>query len=324
MAISLNPKNEYKDGIIRCITSREGGAKDTHIHGQTDRSVLCKITGTFPEYFEVQERIHFKNEAEILASILEDDLDFIGFEDPDIWIDDETGLIHVYFTIPLIGRVKGKTKIHLGHAVGKDLDSLEMTTPVLTADELGGAKEVSIAPINTKGFRYNLVESSERVEGIKYSVVRQAIVYDMAKSWQFGKVVLHPMHLPFTWIAGHASPGPLLPDSFIYIGEGKRVGIMNGCEANMVVDGKTVLGTFSVGLFIYNFEAGIIEWVSPEPFIQDSEVSKIRAITFASQFVETKTGKGILYAHVNDSFVRAYTLEARAVRGLLPKTYQQV
>ncbi len=72
---------------------------------------------------------------------------------------------------------------------------------------------------------------------------------------------------------------------------------------------------FSVGLFIYDYENGKIDWVSPEPFIQDSEAV---SITFASQFVEIGPGKGILYAHVDDSFVRAYTLKAELLKSLLP------
>ena len=53
----------------------------------------------------------------------------------------------------------------------------------------------------------------------------------------------------------------------------------------------------------------------PEPFIQDSEAI---TITFASQFVETAQGEGILYAHVDDSFVRAYNLKAESIKSLLP------
>ena len=74
---------------------------------------------------------------------------------------------------------------------------------------------------------------------------------------------------------------------------------------------------FSVGLFIYDYENGKIDWVSPQPFIQDSEA---KTITFASQFVETKKSEGILYAHVDDSFVRAYTLDAEAIKSLLSKS----
>ena len=41
-------------------------------------------------------------------------------------------------------------------------------------------------------------------------------------------------------------------------------------------------------------------------------------ITFASQFIETAPGEGILYAHVDDSFVRAYTLRAAGLEKLIP------
>jgi hypothetical protein len=91
---------------------------------------------------------------------------------------------------------------------------------------------------------------------------------------------------------------------------------MNGREANKKIEGKTKYGIFSVGLFIYDYEKGKIDWVSPEPLIRDTEA---KTITFASQFVETNQGEGILYAHVDDSFVRAYTLYADGLKALLPK-----
>lgn len=90
---------------------------------------------------------------------------------------------------------------------------------------------------------------------------------------------------------------------------------MNGREANQRVGKEIKYGTFSVGLFIYDYENGKIDWVSPEPFIQDSQA---RTITFASQFVWQGKGSGILYAHVDDSFVRAYTLDAEEIKSLLP------
>ena len=188
--------------------------------------------------------------------------------------------------------------------------------PVLLANDKYSAKEVSIAPINKKGFRFNLIESGDHISGITYSVVRTAIVSDMGKPWKYGKIVFHPKKHNISWIAGHASPGPLLPKSFIDIGEGKMLGIINGREANKKIGNKTKYGMFSVGLFIYDYEKGKIDWVSPKPLIIDSEEI---TITFASQFVETEKGKGILYAHVDDSFVRAYTLEAEKIRKLLPK-----
>lgn len=244
--------------------------------------------------------------------------DCIGLEDPDIWIDPKTDLMHLYFTIPIKFPSKDEEKrirVHLGHAVGKDLDSLEMTEPTLLANEKYNAKEVSIAPVNLKGFRYNLIESRDTRSDWTYSTVQVAIAEDMGKPWKYGKVAFHPAEHKIPWIAGHASPGPLLPKSFMNIGEGKLLGIINGREANQRIGEKIKYGMFSVGLFIYDYEKGVIDWVSPEPFIQDSEAV---TITFASQFVETGKGKGILYAHVDDSFVRAYDINAESIKKLLP------
>jgi len=226
--------------------------------------------------------------------------------------------MHLYFTMPMINKLDhNKNKIYLGHAVGKDLDSLTMTEPVLSADRIGGAKELSVVPLNSKGFRFNLVESSKSEIDFTYSVVRLALVGDMGKSWKFGEIVFHPKKQNIPWIGGHASPGPLFSENFIDLGKGKRLGVINGREANRLVGGKTLYGMFSVGLFIYDYENGKIDWVSPKPFIQDSEA---KTITFASQFVEMGKGEGILYAHVDDSFVRAYTLNEEMIRTLLPKS----
>lgn len=313
MAIALDPRSGYKEGIIRCITSRKG---DVQVRGYVDRSVLHKVRGDSLEHFDIGERLTIKNESEIIDQIGSEDLDFIGLEDPDIWIDRDTNLMHVYFTIPLRNTTKNQTYVHLGHAVGKDLDSLEMTTPVLMQDnKLHGAKEVSTAPLNKQGTRYNLIESAERGKDFWYSTVRVAIAEDMGKPWRYGDTVFHPAEHTIPWIGGHASPGPLLPDTFIDVGEGRRLGILNGREANQRVGKKIKYGMFSVGLFIYDYENGKIEWVSPQPFIQDSQA---KTITFASQFVETDRGEGILYAHVDDSFVRAYTLSADSMKLLLP------
>jgi hypothetical protein len=315
MAITLDPATDHTRGIIRCITSRESNVQ---IKGYTDRSELYAIKGNSLEHFEMDKPLIIQNEKEVIRNLMKQDDDFIGLEDPDIWIDKTTGLMHIYFTIPIKpSDPKEKIKIHLGHAQGKNLDSLEMTAPVLSANEKHSAKEVSIAPINSKGFRYNLVESRDRQIETTYSIVQVAIAHDMGKSWEYGEIVFHPAQHKIPWIAGHASPGPLLPKSFIDLGKNKLLGIMNGREANKVIDGKKVgYGMFSIGLFIYDYENGKIDWVSSEPFIQDSEAI---TITFASQFVETNPGEGILYAHVDDSFVRAYTLKAEWIKELLPK-----
>ncbi|MBI5139745.1 hypothetical protein HZA26_04010 [Candidatus Nomurabacteria bacterium] len=317
MAITLDPRSGYKDGVVRCIKSREG---DLTIRGYVDRSELHRLRGDTLENFEIGEKLEIKNEKEILEKIIPPGWDFIGLEDPDIWIDKESGLMHLYFTIPIkptkeMHESGEKTKIHLGHAVGRDLNQLEMTAPVLLDSVKLSAKEVSIAPLNSKGFRYNLVESRDRQKDITYSIVRVAIVKDMGSAWEYGEIAFHPNEHKIPWIAEHASPGPLLPKSFIDVGERKLLGIINGREASKILDGKVKYGMFSVGLFIYDYENGKIDWVSSEPFIQDSEA---KIITFASQFVETGAGEGILYAHVDDSFVRAYTLKAELIKQILP------
>ena len=316
MAITLDPTSNYKEGVVRCITSREG---DVTVKGYVDRSELHMLSGDSLEHFEIGDRLIIKNEREIIQPLTLDGFEFIGLEDPDIWIDNDTSLMHLYFTIPMKPVDKDhkkKTQIYLGHAVGKDLNSLEMTEPVLMDNRELSAKEVSIAPLNKKGFRYNLVESRDRNTDTTYSIVKVAIAKDMSKTWEYGETVFHPKENNISWIAGHASPGPLLPKTFIDIGEGKLLGIINGREANQKMsDGNIKYGMFSVGLFIYDYESGVIDWVSPEPFIQDTEAV---TITFASQFVETGIGEGILYAHVDDSFVRAYTLKAEWIKSLLP------
>ena len=286
------------------------------IAGYVDRSELHKVTGDSLENFRIGARLDIQNEAHTIDQLKKGGLDFIGLEDPDIWIDEKKDLLHLYFTLPLIDTAAHRrNQIHLGHAVGKSLDDLTMTVPALCADKVGGAKELSVAPVNSRGFRYNLVESSKKELDFTYSVVRLAVAENMGKPWKFGEIVFHPKEHGIPWIAGHASPGPLFPETFIDIGKGKRLGIMNGREANLLIGKKIKYGMFSVGLFIYNYENGKIEWVSPEPFIRDSEA---KTITFASQFVETGLGEGVLYAHVDDSFVRAYTLNAEAIRQLLP------
>lgn len=329
MAVALDPSRGFREGVIRCITSRVG---DVEISGYVDRSELFRVAAN--DSFEkvvMKERLVLRNEEAIVSRLNTlggEKRDFIGLEDPDFFLDQGTGLLHLYFTMPFLftNRRKKEAVIHLGHAVGKDIDSLEMTEPILMADlndpNHPGAKELSVAPVNKAGVRFNLVESSKREADFNYSTVRVAVAEDMGKPWRFGETVFHPKEHGIPWIGGHASPGPLLPRSFIDIGEGKLVGIMNGREANQKVGDKTKYGMFSVGLFIYDYEKGKIDWVSPEPLIRDTEAV---TITFASQFIETGSGsdgggrEGILYAHVDDSFVRAYSLYADGLRELIPK-----
>ncbi len=72
----------------------------------------------------------------------------------------------------------------------------------------------------------------------------------MGKLWKYGVVAFHPAEANIPWISGHASPGPIFPESFIDLGKGKRLGVMNGREANRKIGEEIQHGMFSVGLFI--------------------------------------------------------------------------
>lgn len=192
MALSLDPRSLSQHGLVRCIVNREG---DVAKKGFIDHSELRLVTGDSLEHFMVGERLTIRKEKEVIEALLGNEperWDFTGLEDPDIWVDPETDLLHLYFTMPFAPRHKTPMlhhRINLGHAVGSALDSLEMTAPVLECDTRNwlGAKEVSIAPKNAAGVRLNLIESSAREEGMNYSVVRVAIAENMGKSWQFGE-----------------------------------------------------------------------------------------------------------------------------------------
>lgn len=310
MAIALDPRAHYREGVVRCITRRKGSVS---ILGYIDKSALYKIKISKLGNFQIKEKLYIRNQSKIIQQ-LGDNCDFLGLEDADIWIDDEN-LMHLYFTIPFIGENKNFIT-HLGHAVGKNLDSLEMTKPVIIATKEIGVKELSVAEINSQNFRYNLVEASEIEPDFTYSVIRVVSAKNMGKEWKLGDIIFHPKKKRIPWIAGHASPGPLFSKNFINLGEGKSLGLINGREANKIIDGKIKYGIFSVGLFIYDYENGKIDWVSPNTYIKDSEAA---TITFASQLVETRKGEAIVYAHVDDSFIRAYTLKAKLIKPLLPK-----
>lgn len=313
MALTLDPTSDYARGVLRCIVSRTG---DPGVKGNIDRSELHLVSGNLA-HFEVGEKLQLKNAEEIIATLGGDEWDFLGLEDPDIIIDPDTNLTHLYFTMPFrsMDPTKEEGIVHLGHAVGKNLDSLAMTMPAVQGKLSDGAKELSVAPKNKSGVRHNLVESSSIEDGVYYSTVRRADAESLGEPWILGDTLFHPKEGGIRWADGHASPAALFTKDFIDMGEGKMLGLLNGRGANRIVDGKTVYDPFRVGLFIYDYEQGAIDWVSPEPLIEDSEAKNI---TFASQWVETSTGEGILYAHVDDSFVRAYTLKATDIKSLLP------
>jgi hypothetical protein len=312
MALALNPQTNYQDGIIRCITKREGDIKKK---GCIDRSLLYKIKGGSNDKFTITEKLQIKKEDEIISGLEIEGYDFIGLEDPDIWLDENKDILHVYFTIAFVKKVGEGGIVGIGHAQGKNLDSLEMTDPVIM-DTSGKntAKELSIAPTNSQGIRLNLMESSSIINDTYYSTIRITQAKNMSSNWEFGETIFHPKEHDIYWAGEHASPGSFFSKNFIDLGENRLLGVMNGREKSRVSGTEVNYAMFSVGLFVYNYEKGEIDWISPVPFIQDSQAE---TITFASQLVEASNSEATIYAHVDDSFVRAYSVEKSSLKAFL-------
>src|SRR3989344_2435960 len=88
MALSLNPKTDYSEGVIRCITQRIG---DVSIKGFLDRSVLYKVKAEKKfEHYSVTKPLGIAGYEKIIEKLSIDELEFIGLEDPDLILDSET------------------------------------------------------------------------------------------------------------------------------------------------------------------------------------------------------------------------------------------
>ena len=314
MALSLNPLN-HNEGVVRIIESRKG---DVSRSGFIDKSSLYLIKRKKNIQYTASNKLNIQGQDEIVNSLLKGEkYSFLGLEDPDIWIDKKNAF-HLYSTMAFLDKRKKSAKVYLGHAEGPSLTSLKMTPPLLSpvAQKHYGAKEVSIAPQNKDGVRINLVESSDKIRKVSYSVIRLAYANKMNQPWKFGKIALHPKKDGFGWCAGHMSPGPLFPKDYIDVGKNRRLGILNGRDKNKVINNKIHYRTFSVGLMIYNYEKGEVEWVSKKPLIIDPDAE---TITFASEFILDKNGCGIIFAHVDDSFIRAYKINKAELNKFLAK-----
>lgn len=318
MALHLDLHGDDRLGVVRCIESRAG---EVHAGDFIDRSEIHRVTMPTPYRATIGPIVEMAGADERVDELPDHPrADFLGFEDPNLWRSAD-GKLHLYCTIPFLRAEEPGFDMFLGHAVGPDIGSLGMTEPVLSpvAGEHAGAKEVAIAPEASDGRRRHLVESNDVVDGCGYSVVRSVVAADFTGPWEYGDLLLHPAHDGKPWCAGHVSPGPLLPKTFLNPGDGKLVGLLNGRAAARDADGSLVrtnsLGTFTVGLLVYDYEHGEVEWFSDEPLFADPDA---RTITFASAFRQTRPERGLLYAHVDDSYVRAYVVDAPALAAHLP------
>jgi hypothetical protein len=69
-------------------------------------------------------------------------------------------------------------------------------------------------------------------------------------------------------------------------------------------------------MFLYDPDTKDIVWIADKPLLEDPIAT---TITFASDLVYLDNKNTILYAHPNDSFIRAYRLNVSKIKELLPK-----
>lgn len=324
MALTLVPNKTAKvhEAVVRLITGRDG---DVDIEGFVDTSELSRASLGKDGTFQLSKLLKISNSDAVINSLKQPGEELLGLEDPDCWEDPETGLLHLYFTIALHSSINSQTRVYLGHAEGDDIEHLTMTEPVLSSIEgcgaVVGTKEVCIPPPSSNGARNYLIEGSADRYGNIFSVVQLAIGNQPGPPWELGPIVLHPVDtgIPY-WCSGHASPAPLFAREFIDVGQNKCVGFLNGREPNRIEDNQTFLGEFAVGLFVYDYEQGKIEWVSQKPVLKDPLACK--GITFAS-CLHITGDEAHLYAHTDDSFIRSYQIKKKSLREYLSKHYSQ-
>lgn len=299
-------------GIVREIIKRKG---DVGIAGFLDRSKLFHVESSDGFNWKKGKELKIKGIEKVINEIKTDAMDFIGLEDPDIY--SENKITHIYFTIAFKLSNHPGYSVFLGHAQGKNLNDLTATDPVLSPHYSKnkvikrGFKEVAISPVKTKGYRINLCESGLGIGGTDIVAVKSK---NFSKNWQFLKVAADPMKMKYHWCNGDLSPAFILPKKLISH-KNFLVTLINGRSASKIHKGQEIYGQFSVGLALFNPRTGEIPWISPEPIISDPQA---KTITFASDFIQTDKESGILYAHVDDSFIRAYRINLKELQRLLP------
>ncbi|MBD3252818.1 hypothetical protein GF386_03745 [Candidatus Pacearchaeota archaeon] len=302
--------NSMKYGVAREITESEGSV-DTP--GFVDKSKLIIVKSKDLLNWEKVSDLKIRGIDRIIKKINPENFYFIGIEDPDVY--NEKGK-HLYFTIAFRNRDAKFPffNVFLGHAFGKTFDDLEATNPVLGPEKnLWGSKEICFSPLRTDN-KIHLVESMSEKGDNEKSLVLIYAVKQKKEKFHYFKIAFEPSRSNYSWCKGYGSPVRIFPKSFI--NHRHYVGVMNGREKDKRIKGKYVYGKFRPGLFLFNPVTGEIPWVAKRPLFEDPDA---RTITFASEFVQTGKNSGVLYAHPNDSFVRAYKIDAIELKKKLPK-----
>jgi len=304
MALCIDPSsNKPYKGIARQVTQRKGNVDEM---GFVDMSKLVLIESKNLLKWNVIKDLQMKGIQKIIKNLECNETFFIGLEDPDIFIDEAKDK-HVYFTIAFKYKNKEGHRLYLGHAVGDSLDNLTATNPVISNN-----KEIAISPIKNKKMRYVLAESwtENPEEGI--SLLKAE---NMNKNWKFDKLVFDPKKHSFPWCKGYASPCRILDLELVNINNSLLLGICTGNSGEYTKDGKEFRGNFEPGLFLFDYKTGEMPWIAKNSLFKDP---KAATITFASEVVPINKNEVILFAHPNDSFVRAYKLNLIKLKQLLP------
>jgi hypothetical protein len=321
MALCVDPssKNPYR-GIARQVTERVG---NVDIPGYTDRSRLLIVKSQDLLKWDIVGDLRIDGIDEVLEKLGGADKEFIGLEDPDILID-ENGTKHVYFTIPFKHKTNSvndvvKYDVYVGHAEGRSLDHLVSTDPVLgkVNGEIVGFKEICPIPSTNANYRTLLAETFvSRTQEKGFSAIGLARTKTLEGKWTYQKLVHNPETENKEWCAGHSSPCRIFDPSFLKQGR-YLVGIMNGREPTKVIDSQKIYGKFRPGLFLFDSNSGNIVWVDDNHLLEDPIAT---TITFASDLVYLNDSEAILYAHPNDSFVRAYKINKSRLKKYLLKS----
>jgi|SRR3989344_1799166 len=325
MGLTIDPtsKNPYR-GIARQIIYREGSPD---VPGYLDISKLIVVESYDLLSWKILGDLKINGIQEIINDLISKNEKFIGLEDPDILVD-ENGKKHVYFTIAF--RYNKKiidsnnnlsdvvlNEIYLGHAEGKNFDDLIATKPILKRfnSEIVGFKEVCPLFFNSNENKLILTETFVDRNKMGYSAISIIEAKDFSNKWNYKKLVHDPLKETKHWCMEHSSPCRIFNPKFLshkkYL-----VGIMNGRENSRIVMDKKVYGKFRPGLFLFDIKRMEIVWIDDNPLFEDPVAT---TITFASDMVYLNKNEVILYAHPNDSFVRAYKLKLSKIKELLPK-----
>jgi hypothetical protein len=301
MALCLDPsskKGEYR-GVARQVTERKG---DVDVVGFVDRSKLITVESRDLLNWDVVSELKIKGIEDIIKKHCNRGSEFIGIEDPDIIIS-EDGTYNLYFTIAYKNEV-GYT-IFLGHAMGESLDNLKTHGPVIHNN-----KEITFIP----GTKYLLTESwyGRAEEGI--GLVKFSKLHDL---WEYERLLLESDESFPGWIRGYASPCRFI-DNNLGISKNYLLGVCNGNSGEKKQKGKKLRGDFMPGLLILDRNKLEIPWVDEKPLLKDPEAN---TITFASEFVDFDGKHGLLYAQVNDSFVRVYKISYDFLKSRVPDKY---